>query len=430
MTVQANEDRPRDASARETIERVFRRERSQIMAVLIRLTGDFIIAEDAVQEAFTIALERWPVDGVPPKPAAWITTAARRRAIDVVRRTQRFRRREDAIQRLREAEGANLTEPVALEDEDLGPQDDRLRLLFTCCHPALSMESQVALTLRMVAGLTTREIARAFLSSETAMAQRLIRAKHKIREAEIPFRVPDAASLPDRVDAVLAVIYLVFNEGYAATGDARLVRDDLCAEAVRLCRLLVDLLPGHAEAEGLLALMLLHGSRRAARTGPAGELITLEHQDRSLWDGAAIAEGSTLVERAIRRGRVGPYQVQAAISALHAEAATPERTDWPQIAALYSLLFRFQPTPVVELNRAVAIGMAAGPRAGLALIDGLEARGELHGYHLLSAARAELLVKALEPEAADASYRRAIRECENPAERGFLTERLAKLSAG
>jgi RNA polymerase sigma-70 factor (ECF subfamily) len=319
--------------AGETIERLFRRERSPILAGLIRLTGDFSLAEDALQEAFATAVQRWPSDGIPPNPGAWITLTARRRAIDVVRRARTFRRRGEVLARLEAADGGGFTAPVEPDGEDTGPGDDQLRLIFTCCHPALSLESQVALTLRMVAGLTTREIARAFLAAESTMAQRLIRAKHKIREAEIPFRVPPAAALPERLDAVLAVLYLVFNEGYSAT-DERLVRDDLCAEAIRLNRLLRELLPGQPDVEGLLALMLLHGARRPARLGPAGEMIRLEEQDRALWDRAAIAEGLVLVETALRRGRVGAYQIQAAIAALHAEAETPDRTDWPQIAAL------------------------------------------------------------------------------------------------
>lgn len=414
--------------ARETLETIFRRERSQMLAVLIRLTGDFSLAEDALQEAFTEALARWPAEGVPPRPGGWITTTARRRAIDVVRRARRFRRREEALERLASAPSDAFQEPSVLAGEDGGPHDDRLRLLFTCCHPALSLESQVALTLRMVAGLSTREIARGFLSAESAMAQRLVRAKHKIRGAEIPFRVPPAADLPRRLEAVLAVIYLVFNEGYTSSGHGGLIREDLCEESVRLCRLLDELLPGQPETEGLLALLLLQGARRLARTGPTGELITLERQDRSQWDAAMIQEGRALVEIALRRGHAGSYQIQAAIAALHAEAGTAAETDWPQIAALYDLLLRRYPTPVVELNRAVAVGIAVGPAAGLALIDGLESRGELARYHLLAAARAELMVRMGDRAAAESSFRRAIEECSNPVERKHLERRLADVT--
>jgi RNA polymerase sigma-70 factor, ECF subfamily len=415
--------------ARVVLDLLFRRERSQILATLIRLTGDFTAAEDALQEAFSDALIRWPADGVPPNPAAWITMVARRRAIDVVRRAHNFKKKSEAIARLSAPEQTSHEDAVLIGIEEDGlPHDDRLRLLFTCCHPALSLESQVALTLRMVAGLTTREIARAFLGTETTMAQRLTRAKEKIRYAEIPFRVPHASDLPARLDAVLHVIYLVFNESYTSTGDAALVRDDLADEAIRLGRLLNELLPQQPEVEGLLALMLLHSARNRARVNADGELITLEQQDRSLWDRERIREGSALVEQALRRGRVGSFQIQAAIAALHGEAASADETDWYQIATLYALLLRVQPSPVIELNRAVAAGMALGPEAGLALLDEIEANGALRGYHLLPTARAELLARSGDAQRAHASFMEAIALCSNPAERAHLQRRLAEIS--
>ncbi|HET9441183.1 MAG TPA: RNA polymerase sigma factor [Longimicrobiales bacterium] len=415
------------ADARVVMDLLFRRERSQILATLIRLTGDFTTAEDALQESFAEALTVWPRDGVPPNPAAWITTVARRRAVDVIRRAHTFRKKTDVIERLQLAEPTSH-EPVIVESEGDGvPRDDRLRLLFTCCHPALSLDSQVALTLRMVAGLTTREIARAFLSTDASMAQRLVRAKEKIRRADIPFRVPAANELPDRLEAVLEVIYLVFNESYASTSAAPLVRQDLCDEAIRLGRLLDELLPAQPEVEGLLALMLLHSARNPARVDADGQLVTLEVQNRALWDRARIEAGRALTERALKRGRVGVYQIQAAIAALHAEAATPDQTDWRQIAALYRLLLYMRPSPVVELNHAVAVGMAAGPAAGLELIAQIEAHGELLNYHLLPVARAELLVRNGEAARAAECFRAALLLCTNDAERAHLTRRLASI---
>ena len=396
----------------------FRTDWGQVVATLIRVTGDWDLAEECASDAFAMAVERWARDGVPRKPGAWLTTTARNRAVDRLRR---------------EAVGAaKLREVAALADTDGAPdseeiRDDRLRLIFTCCHPALAFEARVALTLRTLAGLTTAEIARAFIVPETTMAQRLVRAKKKIRNAGIPYRVPPAHLLAERTNAVLGVLYLLFNEGYAASAGADLVRRSLTEEAIRLARVLVSLLPDEPEAEGLLALLLLHDARRDARE-VAGVLVTLEDQDRSRWDAAEIADGVALLETALRRGVPGPYQIQAAIAACHVTAPTAAETDWRQIASLYGELARFVPSAVVELNRAVAVAMADGPAAGLALVDDLAARGELAGYHLLPATRADLLRRlGRRPEAASA-YREAIELAGTDAERKYLAGRLAEVS--
>jgi RNA polymerase sigma-70 factor, ECF subfamily len=407
------------------IERLYREESGRILATLIRLLGNFDLAEEVVQEAFAAALEQWPAAATPANPRAWLVATARHKAVDRLRRRGRFEAKREELEAL-----AALEEPPMPPDPpDSTLADDRLRLIFTCCHPALAVEAQVALTLRTLGGLSTEEIARAFLVPVPTMAQRLVRAKQKIREARIPYELPSDDALPDRLDAVLVVVYLIFNEGYAATSGEALIRSELCAEAIRLGRLVCELMPDRAEARALLALMLLHDSRRAARVGPDGELVLLEDQDRRLWDRRQIREGAALVESALRDRGPGFYALQAAIAALHARAASVAETDWRQIARLYDALLRVAPSPVVELNRAAAVAMAEGPQAGLVLLDRLEARGVLRGYHLLPAARADLLRRLGRwPEAREA-YRQALALVASAPERRFLERRLAAAEA-
>jgi RNA polymerase sigma-70 factor (ECF subfamily) len=420
-----------EPSAHDVVDRVFREESGRAIATLIRVLGDFDLAEEAVQDAFIRALEVWPVDGLPANPGAWITTTARNRAIDRIRRGKVLAQKTEALEReaavVSELGGGPWGSSVPADADGI---DDRLRLIFTCCHPALAPEARVALTLRTLGGLSTPEIARAFLVPEVTLAQRLVRAKRKIRDAAIPYRVPPIEVLPERLDAVLRVLYLVFNEGYSATAGDALVRRELATEAIRLARMLVQLLPDEPEAGGLLALMLLHDARRDARTGGEGELVLLEDQDRTRWDAAAIQEGRSVLEQAIRANRAGPYQVQAAIAALHDAAPDAASTDWPQIAALYGRLAALAPSPVVELNRAVAVAMAEGPAMGLAMLDELASEAALAGYPYFHAARADLLRRLGRLAGAADAYRAALGVTTNDVERAFLEKRLGEVAQG
>ena len=403
---------------RDTVDAVYRAESRRVLATLIRLLGDFDLAEEALHDAFAAAVERWPQDGVPANPRAWLVSAGRFKAIDGLRRRARF---DASLAQIAEQLDAEAGDSVPGDEE--GVDDDQLRLIFTCCHPALPPDAQIALTLREVCDLSTEEIAHAFLTQAATLAQRIVRAKAKIRDARIPYEVPTRADLPGRLDAVLQVIYLVFNEGYSASSGPSLTRHDVSAEAIRLGRLLVGLLP-EPEAVGLLALMLLQESRRAARSSTAGELILLDEQDRSLWNRDLVSEGAALVERALVSRRFGPYTLQAAIAAVHAEAQSAAATDWAQIVALYDVLLRVDPSPVVELNRAVAVAMRDGPEAGLTLIDAILARGDLTEYHLAHSARADMCRRLGRTAQARGSYERALRLMRQEPERRFLERRL------
>jgi RNA polymerase sigma-70 factor, ECF subfamily len=413
------------AGAAGSVEAVFREERGRLLAALVRQFGDLDLAEEVASDAVATALERWPVDGVPGRPGAWLLTTARRKAVDRLRRDKAYAARLAVMQ----AEADRDPPVVEVADDDDVP-DERLRLFFTCCHPALPLDAQVALTLRCLAGLSTPEVARAFLVPAATMAQRIVRAKRKIKGARIPFRVPEAAELPTRLPGVLRVVYVIFTEGYAASGGPELVRADLADEAIRLARILHRLLPREREVAGLLALLLLVDARRESRTGPDGQLVLLEEQDRSRWDRASIEEGRRLVVVALSGGRPGPYALQAAIAAVHDEAADVATTDWPQVVALYDVLADVAPSPVVALNRAVAVAMRDGPAAGLELLDALAADERLRGYHLLLAARADLLRRlGRRTEAADA-YREALALVGNEPERAYLARRLSEVKGG
>ena len=406
---------------RETIDEIYRVESRRVLATLIRLLGDFDLAEEALHEAFTTALEQWAHEGVPKNPRAWLVSVGRFKAIDNIRRRVRF---DSSLAQIANELGPNTEDPFEVDDEDI--EDERLRLIFTCCHPALSPDAQIALTLRTVCGLTTEEIAHAFLTPPPTIAQRIVRAKSKIRDAKIPYEVPSHTELPDRLDTVLHVIYLVFNEGYSASFGDSLTRHDLSSEAIRLGRLLIELLP-EPEAIGLLALMLLQESRRAARISPTGELILLNEQDRSLWNHAQISEGLNLIQQALASRRFGPYTIQAAIAAVHARASTADTTDWRQIVALYDILSQADPSPIIELNRAVAVAMCDGPAAGLELIEAILTRGDLKDYHFIHSAHADLCRRLGRIAEARTSYKRALQLSQQKSEREFLERRLREL---